>query len=118
MPVSWLFPQGSTSASQTKPLVGGCEPALPTLHHTRAAALIEASPIPDCQNALLSLLGWVVKSLGSETLAFSEIHADPKVGCSAPHKDEGRDVLLNRGYSPTERDMLSIKMGCILEDIM
>lgn len=50
-------------------------------------------------------------------LAFSEIHADLKVGCSAPHRDESRDVLLNRGYFPTERDVLSNKMGCTLAGI-
>ena len=118
MLMSWLIPLSSTSASQTKPLADGCEPTLPVLHHRRAAALIEASPIPDCQNALLSLPGWVVKSLGCETVAFSEIHAELKVGCSAPHKDEGQDALLNRGYFPTEWDKFSNKMGCILEDIM
>lgn len=51
-------------------------------------------------------------------MAFAEIHADLKVGCSAPRKDEGRDALLNRGYLPTEQDMFSNKMGCILEGIM
>lgn len=40
------------------------------------------------------------------------------MGCSASHKDEERDVLLNRGYFLTEWDMFSNKIGCILEDIM
>lgn len=50
-------------------------------------------------------------------MAFSGIHVDLKVGCSAPDKDEGRDVLLNRGYFTTEQDKSSNKMGCILEDM-
>lgn len=108
--MSWLISLSSTSASQTKPLAGGCDSALPVLYHTRAAALTESSPIPDCQNVLLSLLGWVIKTLESETLVFSEIGADLQTGCpsvllqwccSSPHKDKGRDVWLNRGYFPT-----------------
>lgn len=57
------------------------------------------------------------KVSGHETVAFSGLHADLKVGCSAPHKDEGRDVLLNRGYFATEQDKSSNKMGCILENM-
>lgn len=49
-------------------------------------------------------------------MAFSGIHTDLKVGCSAPHKDESRDVLLNRDYFATEQGKSSNKMGCTLED--
>lgn len=44
-------------------------------------------------------------------MAFSGIHTDLKVGCSAPHKDEGRDVLLSRGYFATEQDKSSKQNG-------
>lgn len=49
---AWLISLGSTSATQTKPLAGGWESALPVQYHAKPAALIEASPTPDCQNAL------------------------------------------------------------------